>query len=223
MFDCGGEASSALQRCRVNTAEIEHIFISHAHPDHCSGIPLFIQMEHLKKREEPLDIHMPSELVKLMNDIFAGMYLFPEKLGFPVKIDAIDDEFAFKDANIEVTVVRNPHLEGNAEVISSGGYSNRMQCYSFVIESEIKKIVYSADITGTDDIAGILDDTDLLVIEGMHIDLEDLPILLMEKNVSECLLTHLPDEFDTDAVSNLFRKKGYVNLSFAAEGMVVFL
>lgn len=224
MLDCGGGAASALHRLSVETERISGVFISHTHADHFSGLPLFIQMEHLKRREEPLDIHVPSEAAELTRGILVGMYLLPDRLSFQVSVRGLEDGSEIDCCDLTVKSIENSHLrslDGAAEIIAKSNYANQMQCFSFVVRAGSKKLLYSADIAGTGDIADHLTGCDLLVIEGMHIDLEGLPTFLLEKNVENCVLTHLPDGFDCGAARVLFEKLGYTGLSFAEEGMVI--
>ena len=221
MFDCGDGASSALLRCKTDTSAIENIFISHTHPDHVSGLPMFIQMEYLKNRSEPLTIHIPSEFERVFWMTMRGFYLFPEKLDFEIVVKTIDDGYEFADSGMKVSASANSHLRGHREFLGSTDYDNRMQCFSFVAQTGGKKLVYSADIGSLDDLTDIALDADLLLTEGMHLDLDQLPALLIEKNVQRCLLTHLPDDFPHEAVQQSFSKAGYEDLRFASEGLTV--
>ena len=218
MFDCGEGASSSLLRCSVDILSISNIFISHTHPDHVAGLPLFIQMMYLKNRAEPLTIYLPSEFRNVVDTILRGLYLFPEKLGFDLSIKGIDDDFEFDNGGIRVTAHPNSHLKGHSEFLRSRDYENRMQCFSFIVSSGVRKFVYSADIGDIDNLRDIISDVDLLLTEGIHLDLEKLPELLIEKKVKRCLLTHLPDDFDREGIKRLFAKAGYESLDFAAEG-----
>lgn len=219
MFDCGGGAASALRRCGIDTSTIRSVFISHTHPDHVSGIPMFLQMEYLMNREEPLSIYIPSEFQAVFSSMLRGMYLFKEKLRFDVTIHPIDDGFSVDHGSVRVSALRNSHLGGHREFLESKNYDNRMQCFSFTVEAEGKKLAYSADIGKTDDLDPIADHADLLVTEGMHLDLDALPDLLLKNNVRQCMLTHLPDDFDRETTRIAFSKAGYENVGFASEGL----
>ncbi len=221
MFDCGDGASSALLRCGIDTSAIENIFISHTHPDHVNGLPMFIQMEYLNNRRASLTIHIPSEFEKALWTTMKGFYLFPEKLNFEIVVRSVDNMFEFDDGSMRIEAHANSHLSGHRECLSSRDYDNRMQCFSFTAKCGDKKLVYSADIGSLDDLRDIALNADLLLTEGMHLDLDQLPALLIEKNVQRCILTHLPDDFGHEAVQQSFSKAGYENLGFASEGQIV--
>lgn len=219
MFDCGDGAASAMIRCGIDTSRIGEVFISHTHPDHVIGIPMLIQMEHLKRRSGPLRIHVPSEFESTFLDMLRGLYLFPDKMCFEIVVKGIDDDFEFDDGIVHVNAHPNSHLAGNSAFARSEETRNRMQCFSFTTTSDGRKFAYSADIAGVEDLKQISGSADLLLTEGMHIDLADLPDLLSNEGVRRCILTHLPDDFDRAHILRHFEKAGYGNLSFADEGL----
>ncbi len=221
MFDCGGGAPSALLRCSVDTSTISNIFISHTHPDHVTGIFLFLQMEYLKSRTDKLVLHVPSEFESPFEEMLRAFYLFPQKLRFDLRVRTIDDNSVYDDGPIQVRARENSHLRGHDEFLQSHSYPNRMQCFSFAVAANGRKLVYSADISKLDDLADIASDADLLLTEGMHLDLDRLPHFLIERNVKRCLLTHLPEEFDRESAMAQFAKHGYTSLDFAEEGLML--
>jgi hypothetical protein len=150
-----------------------------------------------------------------------AMYLFPEKLRFGVTIHPIDGSFQFDDGDIRVSAFRNSHLDGHREFLESRNYDNRMQCFSFTVEADGKKLAYSADIGKTDDLDPIADGAGLLVTEAVHIDPNVLPDLLIEKGVGKCVLTHLTDGFDRESAKMSFSRAGYDRVIFAIEGLEV--
>ena len=221
MFDCGGGAPSALVRCRIDTSSIDNVFISHTHPDHVTGLPMFIQMEYLKNRRESLAIHIPSEFEQPFRAMMQSHYLFPEKINFDIIVKTIQDDFRFREEGVSVRAFANSHLFGHSEFLGRGNYVNRMQCFSFLISSGGKKLAYSADIGCLDDLKLISRDADLLLTEGMHLDLSELPAFLIEQGVRRCLLTHLPDGFDREETRMSFAESGYGSVEFADEGLIV--
>ncbi|MFH1894112.1 MAG: ribonuclease Z [Candidatus Zixiibacteriota bacterium] len=221
MLDCGDGAASALVRCGIDTSQIGDVFISHTHPDHVIGLPMLIQMEHLKKRSEPLRIHVPLEFERTFADMLLGLYLFPEKMCFEISVLTIDDDFVFDDGGVRIEVSPNAHLAGNTKFVESVGARNLMRCYSFALTTDGRKFAYSSDITGISDLDEIAENADLLLTEGLHVDLADLPGLLAEKGVKRCILTHLPDDFDRESTLQFFEKSGYDSLGFAQERLTV--
>jgi hypothetical protein len=81
--------------------------------------------------------------------------------------------------------------------------------------------VYGADIGAIQDLEPLIDKSDLVITEGLHIDLSILPGFLIEHDVKRCLLTHMPDDFDLKAVKTSFEKSGFSNVQFATEGLQI--
>ena len=148
-------------------------------------------------------------------------YLFPDKLGFDIQFTGVERNFEFDDDNLKIEFFQNSHLFGAKEYILNNTIPNRMQCFSFIITADKKKFVYSADIGSIDDLDPIIENADLLVCEGMHVELEKVPELLIEKNVKKLILTHLPEGADKDQIKAMFEKAGFSNVDFASEGMEI--
>ncbi|MCK4858261.1 MAG: MBL fold metallo-hydrolase [candidate division Zixibacteria bacterium] len=221
LFDAGEGLSSALRRLDVDPRQIGTIFISHMHSDHFIGVPLFIQMNYLLERRQRLDIFLPAEAVGGMRRLLNLTYLFPHKLGFELELHKITRSFSLEMINLKVTPQANSHLQGHAKHLRGARLANKWECYSFVIESGGRKIVYSADLGDLDDLLPVLADTDLLVLDGMHVDLTQLPAVAVEHSVKRVLLTHLPEEFDFKKVKEHCRRQGLRQVYQAKEGLMV--
>jgi len=178
-------------------------------------------MEYLRSRTEELTIHVPSEFESPFEDMLRAFYLFPRKLRFDLRVRTIEDNTEYDDGLIQIHARENSHLRGHDEFLQLHNYQNLMQCFSFVVVANSRKLVYSADIGKLDDLADIATDTDLLLTEGMHLDLDRLPHFLIDKNVKHCLLTHLPEGLDRESTITLFTKHGYTSLDFAEEGLTL--
>lgn len=219
LFDVGEGASSALRRCNVDPRQFGTIFISHFHPDHCMGLPMFLQWNYLLKRDERLDVFMPAEAVTGVGRLLNLTYLFPQKLGFEVELHKVNSTLSFEMTDLVIRPHPNSHLRGHTEFLMKAKLPNKMECYSYVIESGAKKIVYSADLSGLEDLIPILDDTQLLVVDGMHIDLSQIAAIGVRHRVGKILLTHLPENFDFKAVKSACAKQGFTRLIQAREGL----
>ena len=219
LFDTGEGLSSAVRRLKLDPLRIGTIFISHLHPDHWTGLPLFLQMNFLLKRKERLDIFLPAEAVKGMLKVLNLAYLFPHKLGFEIELHKVTRSLTFEMSGLTIKPHPNSHLQGHREFLKSARLSNKMESYSYVIQSGESKIVYSADLAGLQDIVPVLNDTSLLVVDGMHIDLRVLPHAAQELGVKRVLLTHLPEDFEFAKVKAQFAKVGLRRVQQAKEGL----
>ncbi len=221
LLDCGDGTASSFQRLEKDPNDIDVIFISHMHADHSMGLPLMIQMMHLTKREKPLTIYVPKEAEDGFKRLLYMTYLFPEKLNFDYVFKPIEDGSEFSDDRVKVSFKQNSHLYGNQEYIMSRTIPNRMHCFSMIVQQEDRKLVYSADIGELKDLDTIAVNADLLLTEGMHLDLEKLPQFCIDKKVKKLILTHLPDNTDITELNGMFVKQGFENVDFAATGLLV--
>jgi ribonuclease BN (tRNA processing enzyme) len=193
LVDCGEGTSASMRRLRIDFDRLQTVFITHAHPDHCAGLPLLIQMMYLAGRKKPLDIYMPKELMTPMRVFMDGTYIFKEKMGFKFNFIPLKPNPAFRKGKLSLSIYPSRHLYGYTKLIKTHGYKNRMQSYIFSLNLKGKKIVYSGDLANFDDVESLIDDADLLIIEGMHIDLKSLWSGVVQKRVKRVMLTHLPD------------------------------
>lgn len=57
VVDCGGDVIQRLMAAGVDPAGIEAIFITHEHPDHVAGFPLFMEKIWLLGRRHPIPVY----------------------------------------------------------------------------------------------------------------------------------------------------------------------
>ena len=62
MIDCGEGAQLQMRRMRIRFSRLTHIFITHAHGDHCFGLPGLISTLGMLGRLGDLFVHGPAEL-----------------------------------------------------------------------------------------------------------------------------------------------------------------
>ena len=57
VVDCGGDVVRRLQASGINLDTIDALFVTHEHPDHVSGFPLFLEKIWLAGRTRPLHVY----------------------------------------------------------------------------------------------------------------------------------------------------------------------
>ena len=87
MIDCGEGTQLQMRRMRVKFSRLMHIFISHAHGDHCFGLPGLVSTLGMLGRNGDLFIHGPAELETYINSF---MEFFCQGLPFNVVFNPID-------------------------------------------------------------------------------------------------------------------------------------
>ena len=222
-FDAGEGCSVAIKRQKIDHSKIAAVIISHTHPDHISGIFMEIQMMYLAKRKEPLPIYLPSEAKEPLERFMQATYLFKEKMGFDITVNAIQPDPFFRDDNLTIYARVNNHLNDYKQYIDRGKYSNKLQSYSFVIKTGNKKIIYSGDIGSVEDYADLLDNCDLLITEGLHADPERLMDEVGSHGVKNLVITHLTDKMykQSEQILSLALKFGVAKVHLAEDGMKI--
>ncbi|MGB5106758.1 MAG: MBL fold metallo-hydrolase [Candidatus Zixiibacteriota bacterium] len=221
LFDCGEGANSAMRRLDLDPRKIDSIFISHMHPDHCMGLPLFVQANYVLKRRSRLDIFVPFEAVRGIRNLFDLTYLYALKLPFELEVHPFYPDSTFEMTDLKITARQNTHLSRHKELIKAARKSNRMLCYSFSILAGKSRIVYSGDIGSEKDLVGLIDNCDLLVVEQSHVDLAKLGEMIRSHRIKKTLVTHLNEQFDLRKTKRLLGGMTNSKLIFAHEGLVI--
>ncbi len=102
MIDCGEGTQTRFARMGLNMNRVGHIFISHAHGDHCLGLPGLICTMSLLGRTAQLHIHGPKELEGFLQN---ALQLFCPHLDFQVEFHTVDTtrhQMVHEDRSMEV-------------------------------------------------------------------------------------------------------------------------
>ncbi len=224
LVDCGGGVTSSFLRCGFDPLDVDRVFISHTHPDHCCELPLFIQMVYLAGRTRPLDIYLPEEFVKPFGAYLAAVYVIREKLPFELNLHSYTDGFVFENG-FTLRAIGNRHLQGYAEFVKKLSLPNQMQCHSFRIEvpassgGSAKCLFYSADVKDFDELKPHLNNVDYAVLELTHVDLEQFFDFAPTASVGKFIVTHLGSRDETAEIELMAEKAGLGNLMIAHDGL----
>src|SRR5574341_798394 len=223
LLDCGEGVSNAILKHKLPFQEIEAIFITHTHPDHCAGLLLLLQLMHVNKRQKPLTIYLPEEAIDPIIRYLWSCYLFPEFVSFQYHLHKLDQNTNYSSDSLFIDAHPNTHLRYYQKVISDNIYLNQMQCYSLTVQAGEKKIVYSSDLGAIADLENIAHDADLLIVEGLHVQAEELFAKTAEWKVKQTILTHfLPGlEKKEKGLLAMAKKFGIKNFKLAKDGMKV--
>lgn len=102
MVDCGEGTQVRFARQKLSMKRLGHIFISHAHADHCLGLPGLICTMSLLGRTSQLHIHAPQELKAFLD---SALQLFCPNLEFQVlfhEVDTTQHQIVHEDRTMEV-------------------------------------------------------------------------------------------------------------------------
>lgn len=102
MIDCGEGTQTRFAQQRLSMKRVGHVFISHAHGDHCLGLPGLICTMSLLGRTSQLHIHGPRELEPFLQ---SALELFCPNLEFQINFHPVDTtlhQIVHEDRSMEV-------------------------------------------------------------------------------------------------------------------------
>lgn len=197
LLDCSATAPMRMAQENLPWPELDAIWISHFHMDHCGGLgPFFAGVKHadeMKKREKPLMVFGPKGLKKLIsrfNDVHDYKLL---EQPFPVEIVEIDalEEFEIVEG-VTAVAMSTPHTDESHAI--------------HLRDADGTTLVYSADTGFDDTIAALANRVDLLILEctylrdkplKKHLELAEAMHIIRKAHPSRAILTHFYPEWDS--------------------------
>jgi len=195
LLDCSPSAIHRMAEEGCDWANLDAIWISHFHLDHCGGLaPYLFGIKHAPDtsgRTKPLKIVGPPGLAEYLHAIDnAGKYELLDQR-FPVEIIELP-QFEPIQLMPELTLVslKTPHTrESHAIRIDDGGST----------------VVFTADTGPTDTLATFAAGVDLFIIEcsfirnkpvEKHLELAEAMYIIRKAKPKRAMLTHLYPEWD---------------------------
>lgn len=215
LLDCGADAMHRMAEERLDWPNLDAIWISHLHLDHCGGLASFLfgikHAPQTQARRKSLAIFSCKGIRKLLKAIDgAGNYRLLEQ-HFQIDLHELS-EIANQNGFFEILpgltaqVFSTPHTEESCAIRLTGRSGN--------------SIVYSSDTGYSEDFALFARRTDLLILEcsfrrnkpvQTHLELGDAMRLTRLAEPRTVLLTHLYPEWDSidieSEAKNLFSGK----------------
>lgn len=189
IFDFGRGALDQLMKLGINYYDIDYIFITHTHADHCSELAslLHIALEEQRKwqfRKKDLIIYGPKGLKETVKHILAAFHILGQKPKYKVEIKEITGEVSSNDWLVKSFEVK---------------HSENCVCLAYRIESDNKVIAYSGDTGECPALEKAAKNADLAIIEASlpseleketHLTGETAGKIAAEANVKKLILTH---------------------------------
>ncbi len=194
VVDCGGDVVQRLLAAGVPLEGIEALIITHEHPDHVSGFPLFMEKIWLAKRRRPIPVYGPADGLDQARRIFEAFDTSGWE-GLP--------EIRWKEVRLREGAAV---LESERWRITAAPGEHSVPVIGIRVEDLQGEgiVVYSSDTERSDAIARLADGADILVHEASgdfsgHTSVEDAAHVARQANVGRLILVHLPpDVSDAD-------------------------
>lgn len=200
VVDCGGDVVQRMQAANIDLATITALIITHEHPDHVSGFPLFMEKIWLAGRRHPIPVYGPEAALSQARRTFAtfntsGWEGLPEIQWNAVPLE--QDAPVLEDKHWRVSAAPGTHsvpvVGVRVEARASGG-----------------TVAYSADTQRSDAITRLAEGVDVLVHEGTggfggHTTISDAARVAVDAGVGRLVLVHLPPDPSPEEVEQARR------------------
>ena len=224
LLDCSADAPHRMAQENLDWANLDAIWISHLHLDHCAGVAPFLfgikWTPGIDRRKKPLRIFGCEGIQKLLNAIDEtnnyGLFEQP----FPLEFH----EFAPPESRQPVEI-----LDGlSAEIFSTPHRAESLALR--LTEMNGPTLVYSSDTGYSEGLAGFARRTDLLILEcsfyqnkptAKHLELADAMRLAQLAEPGTLLLTHLYPEWDAVNLESEARKLWDGETVAATDGLIL--
>ena len=188
-FDAGSFCSSTAHFMGVDLLNIKSIIISHPHMDHVGGLGNLLWNIRKLKAMQGRDTKYPEIALHIPEmKTWEGFSMILQNTeggfdGMTINASQVKDGVVFSDENMTVTAFHNRHLGIPQD--------NNWKSFTYLIEAEGKKVIYSGDLGGLDEIDAIIGDgCDALMMETGHHHYMDVCNYMKGKNIKNLFYTH---------------------------------
>jgi ribonuclease BN (tRNA processing enzyme) len=187
-FDAGENCAHYAHTSGIDVMKTKALFISHCHIDHTGGMPLifntmrkmFVKYNQRLISNDTLKVFIPR---KEVFDATFTLLNFKERKELNFEYNPVKDGVIFEDENVKVTAYHNQHLHESGE--------NGWHSFSYLIEAEGKRIVFSGDVGCPYELNPLLEKPcDLLMHETGHHKVKDVLDYAKSKNVKRLRFIH---------------------------------
>jgi len=187
-FDAGEGCSYTAHNMGLDLLKLRKIVISHPHMDHVGGLGNLLwtirKLMWVKKLDSLADVDVYIPNLTVWNSLL-GMLAYTEgsfRLKFKLTAHRTEEGVLFDDGDLRVTAIPNTHMMP---------VDDQPQSYSFLIEGDGKKLVYSGDVKSYTELDALIGDgCDGLIIETGHFVIDDVYAYTQGKNIGTIFFNH---------------------------------
>ena len=187
LIDCAGDIIQRLQKAEVPIERLTDLILTHFHPDHISGIPLFLMDMWLRGRKSPLEIYGLPHTIERMENLMDAFSWKNWPNFFPVTFNKLP------------SVALNPVIDCTDFKIYSSPVCHMIPTIGMRIEfNEAKKVVaYSCDTEPCDEVVHLGKNADILIHEASgnfvgHSSSAQAAEIATQANAKRLYLIHYP-------------------------------
>lgn len=198
LYDMGRGVCQRLLDLKLKQDDLEHIIISHFHPDHMSDLITYLHAASWSKidpRTKDLNIYAGPGIKKQMAKLIA---LFSDLLNdkYKVKVQTIKSKnFSIKKQKFSLIKLTHP-----GDVIDNYGlkFSFKNKSYAFTADADLNA-----------ETIRFLSKVDLAVIDAGHIIDEQIVELAVKSQAKKIVCSHLYRELNEKKLNSLAKKQGF--------------
>lgn len=194
VFDLGFGNVRQLARAGLDPVEVEDVFLTHLHPDHCGDLPALLFTLHSRGRDDGrLRVWGPAGTAALVKNLSRAWSPWLDPRGYALEVRELAD---------------GAEVQGVGWVVESKAVPHSVPALAYRLTRNSSSLVYSGDMEDSASFPEFAAACDLLLIECTaseddrlpgHLTAREALALSRKARAASTLLVHLNDESAAEA------------------------